>query len=212
MTGDTRATSIQAAETMRGRRFGVYDSMVLIAGIALLFAPENNKVRDLIDQLVGLCKAVAVYYGFVPAGAWGPPRYLAKAIRSFLSGAEWYGVQAAEMLILNMTAVFLLMRVRRPRPPVRTLLRQPGTVAGLAVPVGLVLVVGWMHFLFFGGLVEPMEVPIAVGGTVALAWTCLALVRGWEAEPSWVDRMGRLIGAAAIAVGLTAFLRFGLFL
>ena len=93
-----------------------------------------------------------------------------------------------------MTTVFLLMRVRRPRPPIRALLRQPGTVAGLAVTFGLILVAGWMHFLFFGRLIDGTVTPIAVGGTVALAWTCLALVRRWEAEPSWVDRMGRLLG------------------
>ena len=210
MTGDTPAKSIPAAERIRNRRFGVYDSMVLIAGIALFFAFENNRVRDLIKFSVAFCKATAVYYGFLPAGPYGPPRFLTKAIRSYWETIVWDGVQVAELLILIMTAVFLLMRVRRPRPPIRALLRQPGTVAGLAVIFGLVWVAGWMHRLFFGRLNPAMET-IAVGGTVALAWTCLALVRRWEAEPSWIDRMGRLVGAAAIVVGVIAFLSFRLF-
>jgi len=184
--------------------------MVLIAGIALLFTFEHHKVRILIEQLVPLCKAIAAYYGSLPARAPVTRQFLAQAIAYYWSGVVTYGVQAAELLILIMTAVFLLIRVRRPRPPIRALLRQPGTLAGLAVTFGLTLVAGWMHFLFFGRLIDATVTPIAVGGTVALAWTCLALVRRWEAEPSWVDRMGRILGATAIAVGVIAFLAFGL--
>ena len=76
---------------------------------------------------------------------------------------------------------------------------------------GLIVVAGWMHFLFFGRLIDGTVIPIAVGGTVALVWTCLALVRRLEAEPSWLDRMGRLLGATAIVVGVIAFLAIGLF-
>lgn len=211
MPGDTTAIAIPAPERMRVRRFGVYDSMVLIAGIALFFAFENNKVKILIQQLVALSKAVAAYAGFLPARRYGPPQFLTRTMVNLWSDAIWSGVQAAELLILIMTTVFLLMRMRRPRPPLRVLLRQPGTVAGMAVTIGLILVAGWMHVLFFGRLIDGTVTPIAVGGTVALAWTCLALVRRWEAEPSWLDRMGRFIGATAIGIGVIAFLAFGLF-
>ncbi len=153
MTDDTPAIPIPGAETIRGRRFGVYDLMVLIAGVALLFAFENNKIRSLIEQFVELCKAIAAYFGFLPARPYGP-QYLTEAIANYWSDVEWYGVQAAELLILVMTAVFLLMRVRQPRPPIRVLLRQPGTIAGLAVTFGLTFVSGWMHFLFFGRLID----------------------------------------------------------
>jgi hypothetical protein len=142
MTGDTPAISILTAETIRRRRFGVYDSMILIAGIALLFAFENNKLKNLIDQLVGLSKAIAAYYGLLPARPYGPPQFLREAIASYWSGVVWYGVQAAELLILIITTVFLLMRVRWPRPPIRVVRQQPGTVAGLAVTFGLILVAG----------------------------------------------------------------------
>jgi hypothetical protein len=45
---------------------------------------------------------------------------------------------------------------------------------------------------------------------VALSWIFLAASRLWAAEPSWVDRMGRLIGAGAIAVALLALTQFGI--
>jgi hypothetical protein len=111
---------------------------------------------------------------------------------------------------LIMTPVVLLMRMRRPRPSIRALLRQPGTVAGLAVTFGYIWVTGWLHRLFFGKIIDGTVTAIAVGGTVALAWTCLALSRRWEAEPSWVDSMGRLLGATAIAVGALAYSVFGI--
>jgi hypothetical protein len=211
MTGDTSAIRIPGAETMRGRRFGVYDLMVLIAGAALLFAFGNNKIRNLTQQFAELCTAIAAYFGFLPARPYGPPQYLAQAIANYWSGVKWYGVQAAELLILVMTAVFLLMRVRQPRPPIRVLLRQPGTIAGLAVTFGLIFVAGWMHLLFFGRLIDGSVTPIAVGGTVSLAWTCLTLTRRWEAERSWVDWVGQILGATAIVVGLFALLAIGLF-
>src|SRR4051812_3202418 len=103
MTGDTPATPIPAAETIRGRRFGVYDSMVLVAGIALLFRFENRKIRNLIEQLVGLCKAIAAYCGFLPARPYGPPQFLKERMAIHWLSVVWYGVQAAELLVLVMT-------------------------------------------------------------------------------------------------------------
>jgi hypothetical protein len=45
----------------------------------------------------------------------------------------WYGFQVIEVLVLSLTPAFLLVRLRRPRPSIRAMLRQPGTAAGLAV-------------------------------------------------------------------------------
>jgi hypothetical protein len=62
----------------------------------------------------------------------------------------------------------------------------------------------------FGRLYDAMVTAIAVGGTVALAWTVLALSRRWESEPGWVDRTGRLLGAAAIVNGALCFTLYGI--
>jgi hypothetical protein len=203
-------TQIPAAEETRGRKFGVFDSMILIGGIALWLTYGEHKLAILIQQFTCLCHTIAAYYGFVPAASYGPPQYLMRAMANYWSSVLWYGVQVSVLLILIVTPVFLLMRVRRPRPPLRALLRQPGTVAGLAVSFGLIWVTGWLHFLFFGRINDGTVTAIAVGGTVALAWTCLALGRRWEAERSWVDRMGRLLGAMAIVVGVVAYSVFGI--
>jgi hypothetical protein len=67
-----------------------------------------------------------------------------------------------------------------------------------------------MHRLFFGRIIDKCATAGAVGGTVAVAWVLLALSRQWTAEPSWLDRMGRLIGALAIVAGLLAYVEFGI--
>ncbi len=80
----------------------------------------------------------------------------------------------------------------------------------LGVILGFVWVTGWLHRLFFGRFnIEPVTA-MAVGGSVALAWAFLALSRKWESEPTWVDGMGRLLGAAAIAIGLFALIVYGI--
>jgi hypothetical protein len=181
-----------------------------IGGIALWLTYGHRNFAVLLQQFIALCNAIAAYYGFIPAGPYGPPQYLTSSIAIYWSTVLWYVVQTSESLILIMTPVFLFLRVRRPRPSIRPLLSQPGTVAGLAVSFGLIWVTGWLHLLFFGRINYGTVTAIAVGGTVALAWTCLILGRRWEAEPTWVDRMGRLLGATAIAVGTIAFSVFGI--
>jgi hypothetical protein len=90
------------------------------------------------------------------------------------------------------------------------MLRQRGTVAGLAVTFGYFWVFGWLDRLLLGRMNYQCGTAVAVGGTVAIAWAFLTLSRQWATEPSWVDRMGRFIGAAAIADGLLTFMEFGI--
>ena len=210
MTGENAKTLVPTPGTLRGRRYSVYDAMILIAGMAFLLAYDKYNIITLLQQLTYLCKTIAAYYGFISAKPYGPPQLLLNSMATYWSTVLWYVVQSSEQAILIMTPVFLLMRVRGPRPPVGRLLRQPGTVAGLAIPFGVIWVTGWLHRLFFGRIVDGTVTAIAVGGTVAIAWTCLALGRRWEAEPNWVDRMGRLLGASAIAVAMLAYSVFGI--
>jgi hypothetical protein len=50
--------------------------------------------------------------------------------------------------------------------------------------------------------------PIAVGCAVGMGWGALALSRRWKPEPGWVDRVGRVLGYAAIATVLLGLLVF----
>ena len=201
MIVENGTASIPAAEAPGGRKFGIFDSMVSIGGIALLLTYGTREFTILFQQLKTLCIAIAAYFHLISALPYGPRKFLMQCISNSWSGLLWYGIQTSELLVLTITPVFLLMRARKPRQPFRALLTQPGTVAGLAVTFGFFWVTGWLHRLFFGRINDRTATAIAVGGTVALSWACLALTRKWRDEQSWVDRTGRMLGAAAIAVG-----------
>ncbi len=204
---ETVARPDAAAGSKPKRDFGVSDAMAVIAGIALATWGGSRLVVNLVQQAIWLCRTIADYKTPLYVRA---PQLWRQQIAMAWSTVLWYAFQVFEVLVLSMTLSFLLMRLRPPRPPIRDLLRQPGTVAGLAVTFGYFWVTGWLHRLFFGRIIDQCATAVAVGLTVAVAWLILALCRQWAAEPGWVDRMGRLIGAAAIAVGLLAFAQFGI--
>ncbi len=207
MTSDTVTGPVPAAEPIPRRSFGVFDAMILIAGLALAISGGLRLFANLSEFFIYLCRTIAAYDSALYSKH--PER------RRFLIWEHWtmvlfYGFQLLEVLIVSMAPAFLLIRLRQPRPSLRALLRQAGTVACLAVMFGGIWVSGWLHRLFFGRISLQTGTAIAAGGTVAVAWAFLALSRKWQTEPSWVDRMGRLIGVMAIAVRLLAFMKFGI--
>lgn len=132
--------------------------------------------------------------------------------------------------LLAWTLAVLVLRSRRPRPPRRHLMRQPGLVACCAATLGTALrfwpsLVGivagvplidspsrlpssfWYEFATGDGAAE------AIGLAVATAWITLVLTRGWHPEPTWVDRLGRILGACWILLFLVSgMLRTGFLL
>jgi hypothetical protein len=115
-----------------------------------------------------------------------------------------------------MAAAFMLalipIRLLRPRPGLRRLVRQPGFAACCAIAAvlafgfveGLILVFfrdvqkGWGNVWPFQQL---WSIGIAFCGifAVAGAWLLLALTGRWRAEKSWVDRLGRVLGTVWVA-------------
>jgi hypothetical protein len=92
---------------------------------------------------------------------------------------------------------FLILRLRRPRPPMHSLVRQPG-FAACAAPVACYLAA--LPLSLLGPFVPVAQVielagQILVAGATPLAWFFLAVTRRWAAEPSWIDRLGRILGA-----------------
>jgi hypothetical protein len=116
-------------------------------------------------------------------------------------GAD-HAFQLAEMFLFSMTPAFFILRLRRPRPSLRVLLRQPGTVAALAMVFGLFWGTGALLALFPERVDAMTSAPAAIGGAVAVGWGILALSRWWEPERGWVDRVGRILGCIAIGMGL----------
>lgn len=197
-------------DALPSRKFGVLDGMICIGAIACAIAFGSRDFASLLQQMTGLINVIAEHYGFSSTRHYGPPQFRLRSMSSYSSAAVWYLIRVSETLILSMAPVVLLTRSRRPRPPIRALLRQPGTVAALSVIAGSVIVSGWLHLLFFGRIIDGTVKTISAGGTVALAWAGMALTKRWNPEHSWMDRLGRLVGVAAILAAVLAFWNFGI--
>jgi hypothetical protein len=96
-----------------------------------------------------------------------------------------------------MLPAFLILRLRRPRPPMHSLVCQPG-FAACAAPVSCYLAA--LPLFMLGSFVSAGEVIylaglILIASATPLAWFFLAVTRRWVAEPSWIDRLGRILGA-----------------
>jgi hypothetical protein len=128
-----------------------------------------------------------------------------------------YGMLLTPWLIA--TPIGLLgLRAMHPRPTLRRICRQPGTVAcaaslaaismrGLLNAIDDVIyqvmgshnVHGLSHWIW-----DYYAEALVAGGWVALAWAVLASARAWRSEPSWIDRAGRVYGWLMIAIWFLA--------
>ena len=129
------------------------------------------------------------------------------ATHDSLRNVVFYGIQIGQMLLIGMTPAFLLIRIRRPRPAPRTLLRQPGTAAGLAMVLGLFWGTGCLGGCSPIGSIPSQSPPWLSGGRGdGLGVAGPGPVVG--PEPSWVDRLGRVLGALAIVTALLGLIVF----
>jgi hypothetical protein len=176
--------------------------MILIAGLAIFLSGGMGLLLLCADQVVQLGRAAIRASPITDWPAFW--RVIHDPLKNphSLTNAVNYGGQILGEFLVAMTPAYFIIRLRRPRPPARDLLRQPGTVAALAMVLGLFWGTGFLLWAFPGRVDSFTAAPIAVGSAVAISWTILALSRRWQAEPGWPDRMGRSLGATAICAAL----------
>jgi hypothetical protein len=95
------------------------------------------------------------------------------------------------------------LRLRQPRPDLRSLASQPGWSASCAAAVGVVAGAVMAAIGVYGryGIQSFFDlVPYPVGVAVGAVWLHLAATGHWRPEPSWIDRAGRVLGAAWLAM------------
>ncbi len=191
-------------ELTQCREFRLSDAMILLAGVAVALSIGSHLLLLWADMFGRLWGEITADLVFLPSN-WS---MFWHATRDPFRNTLWYGFQVAEMFLFGMVPAFFALRMRRPRLPLRALLRQPGTVAGLAMVFGLLWGTGGLLWLFPGKFDIMIAAPTAVGGAVVLAWIALCLTRKWKPEPGWVDRMGRVLGCAAIGTALLGLVVF----
>jgi hypothetical protein len=120
-------------------------------------------------------------------------------------------------ILFYWTIAVVGIRLRRPRPSLRRLGRQPGLVACLAVILATLISFSIGRYpVLFSGKAQPGELssllmnlspPHMVAPGVAVAWMVLAVSSRWRPDPGWIDRLGRSVGFAWLALLMILIVR-----
>lgn len=184
------------------RRFTIADGMILIAAVAC-----------------GLAWARRVWPLFklsspTPTGSW----------LWFVDRGELVLFMTVPCL-LCLTIAAAILRVRRPRPSWRRIVRQPGMTSLMTAllflsvalpPIVLAVDLSYrkrnMGKSYWAEAQTWADLPSALieylvyatpapGFAVIVAWTTLAVQRRWRNEPTWIDRGGRVLGVSWVLTG-----------
>jgi hypothetical protein len=174
------------------RRFTLLDVMILVAAAA--FGALGGKLYHQ-DQA-----RITIGASSIPTGFFEPwPFRVVSELAPFLMAA---------------TVGLSVLRLIRPRPPWRRLVRQPGTAACLAglYTLASVALFGLLYAVVSRGLLgytasyslgsQFYSFCAMFGANVTLVWLTMAALGCWRPERSWIDRAGRTLGAVAILLWL----------
>jgi hypothetical protein len=188
--------AVQTETAIPPRRFGLGDGLILMIALAL----SLERFRALkwfgsqLETIRWLWQGIGFYGGW---GTW-PSDVLTRQQLPTAMVAR-FTVELLRSLcpvLLGLTVAQPLLRLKRPRPPLWRVVRQPGLVICLlgVTLVGMLLFMGdW----WFTG--TALALPLTRGTMLLMLWPLLALPP-WQAEASWVDRLGRVVGWGWIAV------------
>jgi hypothetical protein len=168
------------------RRFNVADAMILIAATAVALASV---------QFQGL--------PWILAEKWFPPKDNA------LHPPEDGDLAALiSSLLVAWSIAVVILRFQRPRPSRRRLFIQPGFMAcatACAMMAMLCLDEYRDHIFVYRTFTAPyVQYAVAINYRISISfatagiWLLMLICRRWHAQPSWIDRAGRVVGACWI--------------
>ena len=198
-----------------GRRFRTADAVILLTAVAIGVASScwvesySRAIRARIAAASPLDSSRAqVSRG---PGSW---RDSAEKISSLAK--RLVNLSAPVLATLSLALIPIGLLSPRPRWPLRA--RRPGTAAAIASALAILYVFASfavkrlaMPPMFPGMFVVAREadviyalncLPTLVGLAIVTSWTTFLVGRRWRAEPTWIDRLGRIVAVAWIAAGL----------
>jgi hypothetical protein len=199
---------VEMSRPIATRRFTLLDGMIAIGAIALGLAPL---------QWMGLGEE-----SMESLGSMNSPFLSA----TYLDDLVMVSLTLVTPSAMAMTMSFLVLRLRQPRLRWCRLVRQPGTVASLALVLSWLFAGAFASIILVGDMtgkpimastggpyvfgfrdwVQSFTIysPPLGGFAVVVAWSTQRLLGRWRAEASWVDRLGRLVGVVWIVIGIVA--------
>jgi hypothetical protein len=180
------------------RRFRLADGLILVAATAVGLAASRFLAPNL------TLRQFSNYVTKPPDGGW--------SLTSISGSTAELSAFAVIPGLVGWTLACLVLRLCRPRPPWRRLSRQPGTMACLmaTVAIGLSVEFGAIEWVMADQrddarewlVVQIMAFSPRAGLAVFWCWVTMALSGRWRPEPTWLDRLCRLLGFAWLAMGL----------
>ena len=134
------------------------------------------------------------------------PRWRFQTLDGAVSLGRMLNIVLLDFLLFLLPA-FLIVRLKRPRAALRSMICQPG-FAACAAPIAIVLATMPLALLRPSGLArQVIEIAsqVLLVGAAPLAWIFLIATRRWNLEPSWIDRLGRILGALCMVCIPTHF-------
>ncbi len=178
------------------RKFTLFDAMVIIAATAVGFVP----IRYLYDEILVNS---------------GPEDWTLESIYVFAMLAS----TLTAPILITWSAALWVLRLRKPRPKLWQVYRQPGMIACTVILTGtliflikLIVLIGYEAFqtpIGWRDLPDFSQLPSRVWGEcfdaieicVPVVWIVLWLGRVWRSERSWIDRAGRVLGIYCVVCG-----------
>jgi hypothetical protein len=198
--GSSRGSRIVVDEMEQGlnhrqyRRFGVGDGLILVAALALTLVGLRGQAwfTRVALRVPFWWETSRALLGFRP---WNVPYSTRGQAASWVAGQfiDELLVQLLASVLLGLTLTQPLLRLRRPRPPFREIIRQSGLVACLGVILGTFVIV---DIQWSTGADVMSRLPVL---PLVLLWPILGLFP-WRTEASWIDRLGRAVGIGWLVV------------
>jgi hypothetical protein len=166
------------ADERQRRPFTLGDAMILIIALALGLAVGRPVIILLALKIRSL-----------------PPNYF-RSLGAALALARTLNTMVLCFLYFLLPA-FVILRLKRPRAPLRSVIRQPGFVA-CAAPCAVFLASLPLALLGASGLagrIIETSIRVLLVAAAPVVWVSLIATRRWYPEPSCIDRFGRFLGA-----------------
>jgi len=169
------------------RRFNLGDCLILLGALAItLWHMRQAWLVRFPNRLLAWWAELSVLVGATP---WPSPMVSRDQVIRDLLGTIVIEFQLLLFFVLaGLTVAQPMIRLRPPRPALKSLVRQSGFVCCLQV-IAATLVRVDLKWIGLGGA-TPWVTAIAF---VLLLWPVLGLAP-WRSESAWVDRLGRAVG------------------
>jgi hypothetical protein len=179
------------------RRLNVGDALILVAALGLGISGIRERIQTFSQRAVAWRQEYTRFrndLASVPAISQDEADFAFRSLVVQVSDEcqAWF-----LSMLVGLTPAQILMRLRRPRPEWRSLLRQPGFMACSAALIGYLIDQGWDRSIQLGFARFPFWTSLAP----LIVWAILLLLRRCRAEKSWIDRLGRVLGACWIVAG-----------